>query len=181
MEPEQTSARLRGGRLARLRGRRASAAAPDSRAVDAALVPPAASADAAPRPEEPRTLADVPRLVQTLTRHGHEVRVSDRTGDEQIPRDVARVGYLVVEDLVAVLVRRAAADQRVHVRLRTDAGELVVAMQTLPDGDRAKPFVLAARDEEMLRRRIEGAAGRATIRTTHGGNWLAMARLPLHP
>lgn len=180
MESEPTSAPLRAGHLARLRGRRA--AARGLRVDDGALVPPAAAAVAAPPgPAAPRTLADVPRLVSVLTRHGHAVRVSDRTGEVPVPAAVALVGCLVVEDLVAVLVRCAASDQRVHVRLRTEDDELVVAVQTLPDGDRPKPLVLTPRDEQALRRRIEGAAGRATIRTTHGGNWLAMARLPLRP
>lgn len=177
MESESSSAPLVAGRLARLRGRRASAERTITGAGAVAPVP-RAPADV---PAAGRTLADVPRLVAALTRHGHSVRVSDRTGDERIADGVAQLACLVVEDLAAVLVRRAASNQRVHVRLRTEGDDLVVAFQTLPDGDRPKPVVLAARDEEMLRRRIEGAAGRATIRTTHGGNWLAMARLPLRP
>lgn len=180
MESEPTSAPLRAGRRSWLRGRRAAAAAQGPVDVDEVLVPPAATAAAA-TPDAPRALGDVPQLVSALTRHGHTVRVSDRTGDEPIPLAVSRLGYLVVEDLVSVLIRRATADQRINVRLRTEDGELVVAVQTLPDGDRPKPLVIAPRDEEMLRRRIEGASGRATIRTTHGGNWLAMARLPLRP
>jgi hypothetical protein len=174
MDPDPTAARpaLRG--LARLRRRRAT----DRPVADGGAEVPFA-VPAVPTPDAPRGLSDVSSLVAVLTRQGHVVRVSDRTAPGTVPSSAARAGYLVLEEVVAILVRRAATHQRIHVRIRTEDDELVLAVQTLPEGDRVRSFVLGERDEAALRRRVEAAAGRATIRTTHGGNWLAMARLPL--
>lgn len=173
MDREPTTARLRVGRIARLRARRSGAQAKHGSAAPAPAVPDAA------RAPEPTGLGDLSRVTATLARHGHEVRVADRTQPGDVPAATARQALLVLGDVAAVLVRCAGSDQLVSVRVRTEDDQLVVAVQTLPAGPRPKPIVLAARDEQLLRRRVESAAGRATVRTTHGGNWIVMARLPL--
>lgn len=173
MDPDPTTARLATGRVARLRSRHARTAERPGASSAVPFAAPAADASG------PKDLSDLSVLAALLTRHGHAVRVSDRTEPGTVPVAASRLAYLVLEDVVAVLVRRAASDQRIHLRVRTEDGELIVAVQTLPDGDRPKPLALGAHDEATVRRRVEGASGRATIRTTHGGNWLAMARLPL--
>lgn len=175
MDRDPTTARFAAGRLARLRAARAR---PAARGGDGASspVPPAAVADG---DEAGPGLGDLTRLTAALTRHGHDVRVADRCAEGTIPDTVARQGLLVLEDIVTVLVRCAGSDQRISIRIRTEDEQLLIAVQTLPAGDRPKPIALAARDEDVIRRRAESAGGRATVRTTHGGNWIAMARLPL--
>jgi hypothetical protein len=175
MEHDPSTARIASSRLGRLRALRTRS----MRVADDGAVPPEAVAVEAGAPGRAKGLDDVPALASVLTRHGHVVRVSDRTEPGELSPAAGLRGYLVLEDVVGVLARRAASDQRVHLRMRVEAGELIVAVQTLPEGPRSTPFTIAPRDEAALRRRIEGAKGRATIRTTHGGNWLAMARLPL--
>ncbi len=174
MDHEPTAARpaLRGLSRLRPRGTARRRTSPDPVAVPFAL-----QAEAAP--DAPEGLDAVPALVAVLTRQGHIVRVSDRTAPGSVPAATGRTAYLVLADVVDVLVRRAVSHHRIDVRLRTEDGELVLAVQTLPEGDRVRPFVLRDHDEDALRRTVAAASGRATIRTTHGGNWLAMARLPL--
>ncbi|MEV4420607.1 hypothetical protein AB0L40_11630 [Patulibacter sp. NPDC049589] len=179
MDPEPTVAPL-AGRMARLRARGSRGAATraaDRDAAVAAVVPvgagPVAAVTAGP------SGIDVSSVVAVLSRHGHEVRVTDRADEGVVPASVARHCHQLLADVTAALVRHAGGDLRVDVRLRTEDEQLVLAVQTLAVGDHPRPLELGARDEDLLRRRVEAAAGRATIRTTHGGNWLAMARLPL--
>ncbi|MDO9408283.1 hypothetical protein [Patulibacter sp.] len=177
MDPDPTTARLAPGRLARLRSRRSRATgAPAAGPSDVAVPSEARHEDA---PAGPPGLADAGRLLAGLTRQGHAVRVSDRTTSDEVPAAVDRAAYLVLAQIVGVLSRCAASDQRVHVRIRTEDGALVLGVQTLPAGDRPKPLVPGPREEAAIRRCVEHASGRATLRTTHGGNWLAVARLPL--
>jgi hypothetical protein len=176
MDRDPSTARLPGGLLSRLRAGRRSQRPGRPTGDAGSPVPDAAVADRAPAPHD---LADLSRLTTALARHGHAVRVSDRTVPGDVPVATARQGRLVLDEIAAVLVRCAGSDQRVSVRVRTEDGHLVVGVQTLPAGERPKPIVLASRDEDAIRRRAESAGGRATVRTTHGGNWIAMARIPL--
>lgn len=174
MDPDPTTARLRAGRLSRLRAGRSRART--TQGADApSPVPEAAVSDGA----APTGLADLTRVVATLTRHGHEVRVTDRTVPGEVPAATSRRGRLVLDDLVAGLVRRAGSEQRVSIRVRAEDEQLLLVVQTLPAGERPKPIVLEARDEDLVRRRVEAAGGRTTVRSTHGGNWIAIVRLPL--
>lgn len=172
MEHDPTTARLAHGRLARLRSLRARTRTAPTEVVADPVPGPAT-------PTVPRGLADAGRVVAALTRQGHAVRVTDRTSPGDVPVAADRAARVVLEEIVSVLGRCATSDQRVHVRIRTEDGELVLGVQTLPEGDRARPLTLGPRDESAIRRCVDGAAGRATIRTTHGGNWLAVVRLPL--
>ncbi|CAB4936686.1 unannotated protein [freshwater metagenome] len=175
MEPDPTTARLAHGRLARLRSLRSAVRTSKPEPVVRAVPrPPAADASAVAG-----GLADAARVVAALTRQGHAVRVSDRTAPGEVPSSADRAGRVVLEEIVSVLGRCATSDQRVHVRIRTEDGELVLGVQTLPEGDRPRPLTLGPRDEAAIRRSVETASGRATMRTTHGGNWLAVVRLPL--
>ncbi|WP_026911998.1 hypothetical protein [Patulibacter minatonensis] len=176
--PEPGAARLVAGRLGRLR-RSATRGADDAEATAGAVpADPATVAVDRSATSDPRTIADLSTIETLLARHGHQVRVSDRTVPGEVGTAAARAAYLVLEDVAMTLVRRATGDQRVNIRIRCEGEHVVIAVQTLGTADRPRPLVLTPRDEDTLRRRIEGAHGRATLRTTHGGNWLAMARLP---
>lgn len=176
MEPDPTTARLPHGRLARLRSLRSAGRTSTAEPV-VRTVPRPSPGDSVP--PAPRGVADAERVVAALARQGHTVRVSDRTIPGEVPNAVDRAGRVVLEEIVSVLGRCATSDQRVHVRIRTEDGELVLGVQTLPEGDRPRPLALGTRDEAAIRRSVETASGRATMRTTHGGNWLAVVRLPL--
>jgi hypothetical protein len=147
-----------------------------SAAIDLAGAPPQPAATPVAARAMPSAVACA---VAALERRGHVVRVTDRTAPGELSPGSARIAQLVLQDVVSALSRGATGALNVTVRLRTDRGELVVSVQTLRPVGRPGTGLPGERDEQTLRRRIEAAGGRATIRATHDGNWLASARLPL--
>lgn len=166
------------GRRRRARATGRSGDASMGRTADADRVAEAGSAPDVPHVVEDGTLADVPALVAAIERAGHGIRFSDRTGGAEVPPEVARVGYDVVRDSAALLIRRAPCPQNVQLRIRVEPGELVLSMQSTARDDEAPEFVLAAHDLRPLHRRITDAGGRMVVTSTSAGNWLTIGRLP---
>jgi signal transduction histidine kinase len=129
-------------------------------------------------PDE-KGLAHVPELLRELERAGHDPRLTDRTAPGEVPPAVGHQAYLVFQDSVDLLVRRAPSPQRLDLRVRVDDGQLLVSMQSVGVDPEATPMELTAHDLGPLYRRIEAAGGRTTVRSTQNGNWIAIGRLPL--
>jgi signal transduction histidine kinase len=174
MSADPTTTRLPTSPLARLAtlGRRSGAPVADGPAA-------AVRADTVDAPRAPTGVPDVAGLVGVLERRGHVVRLTDLTAPGEVPDRAAGLVQLVLQDVVSALGRSAATDLNVTVRLRTDGGTLVLSVQTSRPVGAPRLAPPEARDEAALRRRVEGAGGRATLRATADGTWMAGARLPL--
>jgi len=142
--------------------------------------PPGAPAPADPTPgDHEDAWWDRGDLAEKLHRAGHRITVTD-TSDTAVPTETQAHVQAILQESVDALLQRARRPQRLRLRIRIDAGDLVLSMQSSEGAADDPGISLTATDLAALRRRVAAAGGRMTVRATPTGNWLAVAFLPLH-
>jgi len=134
-------------------------------------------ADPAERDPAPG-LDRVPDLVPAAAEAGVEVRL-ETAGLEEVPADVGRAGYRIVQEAVTNVIRHAAPT-RCSVRLSGDREGLAIEVADQGPGPRTSPAGTSGTGHGLIgmRERVALYGGEFTAGQAPGGGFLITARLP---
>ncbi|WP_431954578.1 histidine kinase [Nocardia lijiangensis] len=134
-------------------------------------------------PAAPRTLAQLPMLVDAARSAGTSVRVADSLDGAQLPSAVDQAAYRIIQEALTNAMKHAPG-QRVDIAVRADPATLDV---TVRNPARAvtvssEPADSAATHRGLTNMRERAAAlGGSFTAGPDAGDWTVHARLPLGP
>jgi signal transduction histidine kinase len=132
-------------------------------------------AEHAPAPD----LAQVPRLVDTLSDAGLPVMLERQPGDARLPEIVGAAAYRIVQESLTNVVRHAGSGAAARVSLAQQNGALEV--EVVDDGRGAGRALAPGGGLTGMRERVQALGGRFDAGDAPGGGFRVWASLPVSP
>ncbi|MFG3615125.1 sensor histidine kinase [Nocardia sp. NPDC047654] len=136
------------------------------------------SDDTAAEVAAPRTLAQLPILVDAARAAGISVRVRDALDGASLPSAVDQTAYRIVQEALTNAMKHAPG-QEVRIDVRAEDEMLRISVRNRTVSARPHPAAAATRRGLPNMRERAGALGGSLCAGTDSGHWEVVARLPL--
>lgn len=136
------------------------------------------SDDTAAEVAAPRTLAQLPILVDAARAAGISVRVREALDGAALPSAVDQTAYRIVQEALTNAMKHAPG-QEVRIDVRAEDEMLRISVRNRTVSARPHPAAAATRRGLPNMRERAGALGGSLCAGTDSGHWEVVARLPL--